>query len=167
MVISRECLVLAVIVANISLVSTYLMSSHQRLRVCLDSDQQTYCRTSNTGNCERICPLYHSVPEQTLPSLSRLSPRHRARNHASSTRMMSGDSPSAATDIRPSMAWKSSVAVGFETLAEAVEDAAARCKSQLSEADPVDLAMVFISSRYCERRGGSNAATPEELNRLP
>ncbi len=73
-------------------------------------------------------------------------------------------SPDVAVDIRPSsMAWKSSVSVGYENIMEAVEDAAARCKSQLSDSEPVDLALVFISSRYCERRGGSRPASAEEM----
>lgn len=76
------------------------------------------------------------------------------------------DSPDVAIDIRPSsMAWKSSVSVGYENVMEAVQDAAARCKAQLPDTETVDLAIVFISSRYCERRGGSRPATPEEIAR--
>ena len=102
-----------------------------------------------------------SIPSHLFQQL--LIPRSRRSRFS----MLSlDDSPEVAVDIRPSsMSWKSAVSVGFENIVEAVEDAANRCKAQLTGSESVDLAIIFISSRYCEGRGGSRPATQEEITR--
>jgi small ligand-binding sensory domain FIST len=63
------------------------------------------------------------------------------------------------------MKWVSSCQVSFSDLQEAIDDTVKACKADMGENKQVDLAMVFISSRFTETRGGATPIDKRDLDR--
>ncbi len=63
------------------------------------------------------------------------------------------------------MKWASSCQVSFSDLQEAIDDSVKACKAEMGEDAQVDLAMVFISSRFTETRGGATPMDKRDLDR--
>jgi small ligand-binding sensory domain FIST len=63
------------------------------------------------------------------------------------------------------MKWVSSCQVSFSDLQEASDDTVKACKADMGENKQVDLAMVFISSRFTETRGGATPIDKRDLDR--
>ena len=63
------------------------------------------------------------------------------------------------------MKWASSCQVSFSDLQEAVDDSVAVCKAELGGKPEVDLALMFISSRFTESRGGATPIDQSDLDR--
>ena len=63
------------------------------------------------------------------------------------------------------MKWASSCQVSFSDLQEAVDDSVKACKAEMGEDAQVDLAMVFISCRFTETRGGATPMDKRDLDR--
>ena len=63
------------------------------------------------------------------------------------------------------MKWSSSCCVSFSDLQEAIDDTVKACKEDMKDEQQVDLAMVFISSRFTETRGGARPIDKRDLDR--
>jgi small ligand-binding sensory domain FIST len=63
------------------------------------------------------------------------------------------------------MKWASSCQVSFSDLQEAVDDCVKVCKQDMGAGAEVDLALVFISNRFTETRGGATPLQKKELVR--
>ena len=63
------------------------------------------------------------------------------------------------------MKWSSSCCVSFSDLQEAIDDTVKACKEDMKDQGEIDIAMVFISSRFTETRGGATPIQKRDLDR--